>query len=71
MKNKHKVGDELCSSSRFCVDKEKCIGCGTCVAICPEAVEFDQDGKAKIIDSEKLDKCGGKNICPMEAIIEM
>ena len=31
------------------VDKNKCIGCGTCVGICPVgAISFDEDGKAKI-----------------------
>ena len=51
------------------VDKKKCIGCGTCVAICPvEAISFDADGKAKI-DKEKCIRCGAcQASCPVEAI---
>ena len=30
------------------VDKEKCIGCGTCQSICPEIFEIDDNGKAKL-----------------------
>lgn len=28
-------------------DHEKCIGCGTCVALCPENWEMQDDGKAR------------------------
>ena len=36
------------------VNPKKCIGCGTCVAICPvEAIFFDKIGNAKI-DVKKL-----------------
>jgi hypothetical protein len=27
-----------------------------------------EDGKAKILDQEKLKACGGENVCPYEAI---
>lgn len=30
------------------IDKTKCIGCGTCVAICPEVFELTDEGKAKV-----------------------
>lgn len=51
------------------VDKEKCIGCGTCVQLCPvNAISFDEDGKAKI-DQEKCIKCGTcEASCPVSAI---
>ena len=50
------------------VDKDKCIGCGTCVAICPvEAISF-VDGKAKI-DRNKCIHCGScEASCPVRAI---
>jgi ferredoxin len=57
-------------TNKFKVDKQKCISCGTCVAVCPEGMEFKEDGKAEVIDSEKLKKCGGKDICPVGAIEE-
>ena len=50
------------------VNKEKCIGCGLCVAECPKGAELKEDGKAEIIDSEKLEECGGENVCPYGAI---
>ena len=51
------------------IDKNKCIGCGTCVAICPvEAISFDVDGKA-VIDTKKCIRCGAcQASCPVEAI---
>ena len=32
-------------------EREKCIGCGTCVALCPKYFEMADDGKAHIIGS--------------------
>ena len=52
------------------VDKEKCIGCGACVAACPDSFEM-KDGKAVVKKSvvEKLscekDAAAG---CPVDAI---
>ena len=54
---------------KFKINKEKCIGCGVCVATCPDATELeDKDGKAKVVDSKKLAECGGETVCPYEAI---
>lgn len=30
-------------------EREKCIGCGTCVAICPKHWEMGDDGKSDLI----------------------
>jgi len=30
------------------VNKEKCIGCGYCVSVCPEVFELGDDGKSKV-----------------------
>ena len=54
--------------SKYKINKEKCVGAGICVATCPEGAEMEEDGKAKIIDSEKMDKCGGESVCPYGAI---
>ncbi|MEM7826814.1 MAG: ferredoxin [Candidatus Aenigmatarchaeota archaeon] len=50
------------------VDKEKCIGCGTCVAICPEGFEL-KNGKSSI--KNKKAKCleDAASSCPVGAII--
>ncbi len=49
------------------VNKEKCIGCGLCVVECPGATEMKEDGKAEVIDQEKMAVCG-EQVCPYEAI---
>lgn len=53
----------------YMVNKEKCIGCGTCVSICPVgAISFDKDGKA-VIDKTKCIHCGAcEASCPVSAI---
>ncbi len=50
------------------INKEKCINCGVCVQSCPGATEIGDDGKARIIDQEKLKECGGESVCPFGAI---
>ena len=53
------------------VDKNKCIGCGTCVSLCPKVFKIDDNGKAVVAD-EKGDT--EENIrmaidsCPVQAI---
>jgi len=37
-------------------EHEKCIGCGACAAVCPKYWELGDDGKAKLIGSEKKAK---------------
>lgn len=54
--------------SKYKVNKEKCIGCGICVAASDGGTTLEDDGKAKIIDSEKVEKAGGESICPYGAI---
>jgi len=34
------------------VDRDKCIGDGSCVALCPEIFELDAEGKARVIGEE-------------------
>ena len=52
----------------FKVNKQKCVGCQVCLQNCPGATKMSEDGKAKIIDQEKLKQCGGENVCPIGAI---
>ncbi len=54
------------------VDKELCIGCGVCVQSCPEVFEFDDDGKAEVVDDGECNGCDCEDVtdsCPTEAII--
>lgn len=53
---------------KFRINKEKCAGCQACVQNCPGAIKMGDDGKAEIIDQEKLEQCGGESVCPMGTI---
>ena len=53
------------------VDKNKCIGCGLCVSLCPEVFELGDDGKSNVKNAKACDKCDCKNAadsCPVSAI---
>lgn len=51
------------------VNKSKCVGCGTCVNVCPVgAITIGADGKAQI-NKEICIQCGScQNVCPVEAV---
>ncbi len=57
------------------VDKNICIGCGTCTVITPEVFELGKDGKAqpKDLKEEEIEKLKEKiqeaiDSCPVSAI---
>jgi ferredoxin len=51
------------------LDKEKCVGCGMCLIVCPHAVLSMNNGHAVIENRDACMECGAcaKN-CPTEAI---
>lgn len=52
------------------VDKDVCIGCGSCGAVCPENFKM-VDGKARVIKESKDSLiCEGeaRDSCPVDAI---
>ena len=56
---------------RITVDKNKCIGCGTCVALAPEIFELGPDNKSRVKNPEGADPQTAKlaaDSCPVEAI---
>lgn len=70
-------------AKKLVVDQEKCIGCGTCVALTPEVFELNDEGKARLKlqapsspakqDPALRDKLQAKiqeaiESCPVEAI---
>jgi len=55
-------------ATEFKVNKEKCVGCGTCMKTCPGATKPGEGGKVEVIDSKKLEECGGETVCPNGAI---
>ena len=65
------------------IDRENCIGCGACEAVCPEVFKLADDGKSSIaekyqkdgpdkgeIDEEELASCveSARDSCPVEVI---
>ena len=60
---------------KLVVDKDICIGCGACAAICPDVFEIDEDGLAvSVVESinEEIqeDAIDAKEGCPVNAIKE-
>lgn len=50
------------------IDKNVCIGCGTCAGICPVGAIHMEGGKAEV-DNSVCVKCGAcVNACPVGAI---
>ena len=51
------------------VNKDLCIGCGTCASMCDEVFEM-KDGKAKVKSGAKNSDCikEAKDSCPVNAI---
>jgi ferredoxin len=56
------------ANKTYKVNKDVCIGCGSCSLCCPDGTEMDTDGKAVVIDSAKVEECGGIDLCPYSAI---
>ena len=65
------------------VNRDACIGCGACAAICPDVFEIDDEGLSKVVNSdvkdENIDDVKDENIddvkdaidsCPTGAIEE-
>ncbi|KYH38655.1 MAG: ferredoxin [Candidatus Bathyarchaeota archaeon B26-1] len=64
------------------IDRENCIGCGVCEALCPEVFEIDEEGLSRIKEpyraenlgkgevGERLKSCveEASNSCPVSAI---
>ena len=58
------------TEKKYKVNKDVCIGCGSCTLSCPEGTEMASDGKAVVISSAKVEECGGAELCPYGAIEE-
>ncbi len=50
------------------VNQELCIGCGACVAICPEGFKMNDLGKSEVVSGDA--KCASEAAagCPVQAI---
>ena len=55
--------------NRIKIDKDKCNGCGICIAVCHRGVLEIVDGKSSVkeqISCDGLEDC--INVCPQDAI---
>ena len=53
------------------IDKNLCIGCGTCVSIAPESFKLGDDGKVEVIEPAGDDQAKIQEAidsCPVSAI---
>lgn len=51
------------------LNKDKCKGCGLCIAVCPHRVFTMENGKADIVDKDRCMECGACALnCPFTAI---
>lgn len=58
-------------AKKVMIDESECIGCESCVEICPDVFEFDEaSGKAVVVNPEGVDDCIQEAIdtCPVECI---
>jgi len=64
---------------RVKLEREKCIGCGSCMAVCPKLFELDEHGKSHLKGSQKKEveeleieriECAEQaaDVCPNECI---
>jgi NAD-dependent dihydropyrimidine dehydrogenase PreA subunit len=51
------------------LDQKKCMGCGTCLLVCPHAVLSLSNGKVEIVNRDACMECGAcARNCPSEAL---
>lgn len=51
------------------LDREACVGCGACLAVCPQGVLAVEDGKARLRDPDGCMECGACALnCPAGAL---
>lgn len=58
---------------KYIVEESACIGCGSCVSICPEVFEFNDEGYAFAKEVEITEDLDGQAMealesCPTSAI---
>jgi len=51
------------------LDQDKCVGCGTCLTVCPHAVWSLNNGTVQMVNRDACMECGAcARNCPTEAI---
>ena len=58
--------------ARITFEKDKCIGCGSCQAVCPKYWQLGEDNKANFSGPEELEEAGcnqeAVDSCPVQCI---
>lgn len=56
--------------SRVVIDEAECIGCESCVEICPEAFRLNEDAISEFISQDGLEQCiqAAIETCPTECL---
>ncbi len=56
--------------SRVVIDEAECIGCESCVEICPEAFRLNEDAVSEFISQDGLEQCiqAAIDTCPTECL---
>lgn len=51
------------------VDQEACIGCGTCVALCPNTFKINGEGRSEVASQDDVECAkNAAQSCPTQAI---
>jgi ferredoxin len=51
------------------LEQQKCIGCGTCLQVCPRGVLSQTNGKVDIVNRDACMECGAcSRNCPVDAL---
>lgn len=53
------------------VDRDLCVGCGACAALCPDVFELDDEGKCRVINPDGCETCdcqAAADSCPSGAL---
>lgn len=53
--------------SKIIIEREKCIGCGSCVALCPKYFKMSDDGKSSL-EAGKRDSTSGNDELDVEKL---
>ena len=48
--------------SKIIIEREKCIGCGSCAALCPKYFKMDDDGKSSLPAGKRDSKTGNDEL---------
>lgn len=48
--------------SKIIIEREKCIGCGSCSALCPKYFEIIDDGKSYLKNGKRDPKTGNDEL---------